>query len=96
VIERYQCGVVINPGDVEAVVAAITMALTQDPSLKEMRLNARRAATEVFAPEIQCARLVSLLEAATQRGGAASTSSISLANLATALAPSPRRPPSAP
>jgi len=63
VVDTHRCGVVIAPGDVGALVAAIRDAIPQDDGFQKMRAAARRAATEVFSAQIQCARLVELLEA---------------------------------
>jgi len=63
VVDTHRCGVVVAPGDVGALVAAIRDALPQDDRFQKMRAAARRAATEVFSAQIQCARLVELLEA---------------------------------
>jgi glycosyltransferase involved in cell wall biosynthesis len=62
IVDRYQCGVVIAPGDVSGLVRAIRAALPRDAWLQQMRAGARRAASQVFSAEIQCTRLVALLE----------------------------------
>jgi glycosyltransferase involved in cell wall biosynthesis len=61
-VDAYRCGVVIAPGDVGGLVAAIRDALSHNDRLRQMRAAARRAATDVFSAEVQCTRLVDLLE----------------------------------
>jgi glycosyltransferase involved in cell wall biosynthesis len=63
VVDAHRCGVVVAPGDVDGLVAAIRDALPQDTRFQQMRAAARRAATEVFSAQVQCARLVEVLEA---------------------------------
>jgi len=77
IVDRYSCGMVIEPGDVGSLVSAIRLALNDHSKFSEIRSNARRAA-EVFSPAVQCAKLVALLEQVAQRGERDSTSSMTV------------------
>ena len=59
-VDRYQCGICVDPSDEQAVIAAIDYLLNHPEEAKMMGKNGRRAVIEEFSWEVESKKLTEL------------------------------------